>query len=260
MLSLSNLKKYDLGIISTYLDNYSKEENTQRSVKLRAWLLKKGYCITSLDVIFENNIQENIKIPEINKFYLVIDCKHRGSLKENLIKAALAFRQKKIAFSPKNNDFVLIYPYTLKNEKLKELNIENICEVVSKIKNKLCIDIEMDKNIYGMDRFSVGEYRSIAMFAKECEEEFFKPIFVKTKNNWVKAIWEWADECNIPKEIIPRNETDLLKKEKLYLSKITYIPKEIFNLKKIRDFRIFESNIKTIPKEIGNFKNDLIER
>ena len=87
-----------------------------------------------------------------------------------------------------------------------------------------------------------------------------RKILDKKDDDWIQRLWEWADENNLPQNIIPRVESDLINLEEINLSsdlnystcevslglagnfkneyihrtKIQSIPKELFNLKKIK--------------------------
>ncbi len=76
--------------------------------------------------------------------------------------------------------------------------------------------------------------------------------------SWMDRLWNWADEQEIPEEILPRTQYDLLKLEELNLEeeleyKIVSIPKEIGYLSNLTFLSfITESDI---PKEIGLLHN-----
>ena len=108
-----------------------------------------------------------------------------------------------------------------------------------------------------------------------------RKILDKKDDDWIQRLWEWADENNLPQNIIPRVESDLINLEEINLSsdlnystcevslglagnfkneyihrtKIQSIPKELFNLKKIKKFDCSNNNLISIPKEISKFQN-----
>lgn len=108
-----------------------------------------------------------------------------------------------------------------------------------------------------------------------------RKILDKKDDDWIQRLWEWADENNVSQNIIPRVENDLInleeinlssdlsystcevslglagnfKNEYTYRTKIQSIPKELFNLKKIKKFDCSNNNLISIPKEISKFQN-----
>lgn len=93
------------------------------------------------------------------------------------------------------------------------------------------------------------------------------------EDNWIKQLWKWADENEIPDlhlEVggneyvkyeywrgLPRDTNKLLQLVKLDLSKskIKSFPKEIANLVNLTELIISFSNISSFPKEISNLIN-----
>ena len=105
---------------------------------------------------------------------------------------------------------------------------------------------------------------------------------LETKNDdWIKKLFKWANENDLSSDIIPRIESDLMNLEEINLSsdlsystcesnltlvgnfkneyihrtKIKFISKELFNLKKIKKFDCSNNDLNFIPKEISNFKD-----
>ncbi len=76
--------------------------------------------------------------------------------------------------------------------------------------------------------------------------------------SWMDRLWNWADEQEIPEEILPRTQYDLLKLEELNLEeeleyKIVSIPKEIGYLSNLTFLSFMVES--EIPKEIGLLHN-----
>lgn len=90
-------------------------------------------------------------------------------------------------------------------------------------------------------------------------------------NNWLTKLWQWADENNIqdfswlPSDSenggiwigLSRDEDTLLQAKEiaLIMSKIKYLPVELFNLTNIEKLYLTWNDIETIPNEIENLVN-----
>ena len=91
--------------------------------------------------------------------------------------------------------------------------------------------------------------------------------------SWMKRIWEWADEFEIPEEDIPRNRDGLLAIERLsfvmnywenercecvkykILSKIKYIPDEVTYITNLVAFEIIGLRLNYLPNNLGRLVN-----
>lgn len=68
---------------------------------------------------------------------------------------------------------------------------------------------------------------------------------------WMKEIWDWADEAYIDEEIIPRQAKKLIQLKELHLSdnsKIENIPESIGKLVNLKFFILRGSKVKKITK------------
>jgi len=65
-------------------------------------------------------------------------------------------------------------------------------------------------------------------------------------NDWMKKLWEWADENNIPNYIWVK---DMLSEY------YNGIPREISKLTNLTELCLFDNQLTELPKEIGNLTN-----
>jgi len=76
--------------------------------------------------------------------------------------------------------------------------------------------------------------------------------------SWMKRIWEWADEFEIPENNIPRNRDGLLAITRLAIfrphwesPKISYLPDELTFLSNIAVLKINRCALTSLPESIG---------
>ncbi|MCS5550736.1 MAG: leucine-rich repeat domain-containing protein, partial [Gammaproteobacteria bacterium] len=74
--------------------------------------------------------------------------------------------------------------------------------------------------------------------------------------NWTETLWKWADDSDIPNEVLPRDRDELINLTELYIiGDITKLPKEIGNLTNLTKIFLEENELTELPKEIGNLVN-----
>jgi len=80
--------------------------------------------------------------------------------------------------------------------------------------------------------------------------------------SWMKRIWEWADEFEIPEKSIPRNRDELMAITRLAIFKynwespeISYLPDELTLLSNLTVLTINYSAITVLPESIGQLTN-----
>tara|TARA_Y100000310_G_scaffold281393_1_gene301838 strand:- start:1389 stop:2744 length:1356 start_codon:yes stop_codon:yes gene_type:complete len=73
----------------------------------------------------------------------------------------------------------------------------------------------------------------------------------------VKKLWDWADEKNIPEDIIPRDYENLekLTELKIYERDLSFIPEEIGCLHNVTKMQIWSNKIELLPTSIGKLQN-----
>jgi len=103
------------------------------------------------------------------------------------------------------------------------------------------------------------------------------PVTEEVVEEWVKVLWAWADENNVPDlvwvedkpfqnggfwEGMPRNQELLLSLTELRLhnKKLTKVPKEIGNLTKLTLLRLDRNKLIDLPEEIGHLTNLVVLR
>jgi hypothetical protein len=74
---------------------------------------------------------------------------------------------------------------------------------------------------------------------------------------WIQKLWNWADENNISNGKLSRKKENLLAMTTIDFTglKLKNICKEIFNLKNISTFSLWDNDISFLPNEIVNFTN-----
>ena len=90
-------------------------------------------------------------------------------------------------------------------------------------------------------------------------------ISIQSKNNsnvdeveeWIQKLWDWADENNISNGKLSRKKEKLLAMSTIDFTglKLKNICKEIFNLKNVTTFSLWDNDISFLPNEIVNFTN-----
>ena len=74
---------------------------------------------------------------------------------------------------------------------------------------------------------------------------------------WIQKLWDWADENNISNGKLSRKKEKLLAMSTIDFTglKLKNICKEIFNLKNVTTFSLWDNDISFLPNEIVNFTN-----
>lgn len=74
---------------------------------------------------------------------------------------------------------------------------------------------------------------------------------------WIQKLWDWADENNISSGKLSRKKENLLAMTTIDFTglKLKNICKEIFNLKNVTTFSLWDNDISFLPNEIVNFTN-----
>jgi len=74
---------------------------------------------------------------------------------------------------------------------------------------------------------------------------------------WIRVLWEWADECNIPSSHFPRDKEKLLALTQLnfFNMKIESIPKEFGELTQLTSLDLWDNHITKLPYEIDSLIN-----
>ena len=81
------------------------------------------------------------------------------------------------------------------------------------------------------------------------------PLTPEVVEEWILAVWEWADESGISQRLIPREKRDFLDLNSLdftFLS-IELFPRELCFLENITNLNLWDNNLSELPKEIINF-------
>ena len=81
-------------------------------------------------------------------------------------------------------------------------------------------------------------------------------------DDWVARLNAWADEFQIPADILPRERDALLKLDALHLfqndwsnrPKITYLPPEIGELRQLERLQLQNNSLAELPAEITNLR------
>ncbi len=75
--------------------------------------------------------------------------------------------------------------------------------------------------------------------------------------SWIERLWDWADENDIPNEIIPREVAKLLELEEINLQGkgLNEIPNELTYLKNLTFLELSNNNLTQLPSNIGDLKN-----
>ena len=70
--------------------------------------------------------------------------------------------------------------------------------------------------------------------------------------DWMKKLFDWANENNIPDTVIPRDKEELIALDHLELSKknLTKLPKEIGNLINLTYIDFDDNNLSEVPKKL----------
>ncbi|MEO9508058.1 MAG: zinc-ribbon domain-containing protein, partial [Nonlabens ulvanivorans] len=76
---------------------------------------------------------------------------------------------------------------------------------------------------------------------------------IEQNDSWMGSIWEWADENNINKDILPRIAIELTQQTELYLAdqKLNELPKEIGQLTQLTKLYLRGNQLNELPKEMG---------
>jgi hypothetical protein len=85
----------------------------------------------------------------------------------------------------------------------------------------------------------------------------FEDLSKDTLVKWIQKLWDWADENNISNGKLSRKKENLLAMTTIDFTglKLKNICKEIFNLKNISTFSLWDNDISFLPNEIINFTN-----
>jgi len=83
---------------------------------------------------------------------------------------------------------------------------------------------------------------------------------VYSGEEWMLALWKWADTYHLSPFVMPRNAEDLERIETLSLDfqdddNPEYLPKEIGMLKSLQTFVLYDSKVKDLPNEFRNLGN-----
>ena len=88
--------------------------------------------------------------------------------------------------------------------------------------------------------------------------EITKEILEQKNREWIKKLLEWRRQHIIQDSaIFPETYGDILKTTKISLrwNRLTYLPKELFNIKQLKILELNNNNLVNLPMEIGQLEN-----
>lgn len=77
-------KEHDSGTISAFRGNFTKDENLDRSRKLKQILENKGYSVTKINGTYIENYGKKSARPVREESYIVVDINDDGNLEKTL--------------------------------------------------------------------------------------------------------------------------------------------------------------------------------
>jgi WD40 repeat protein len=83
------------------------------------------------------------------------------------------------------------------------------------------------------------------------------PITEEVIEEWIKALWAWADECNMPHGHLPRDRAKLLALTQInfYNMGLGSLPEAFGNLTQLNSLDLWDNNIQKLPDAIVNLLN-----
>ncbi len=162
---------------------YTKSENKERTICLKAYLLDSGYGITKVVGGYIEGYKSKNPMEVTEESFFVVDLKDKGKLKKDLMEIAEKYEQDSITFSKSEGEYSLISTNTCKNgypgkgkigvkEKTGEPVFGEAGEFFSKIRGRPFVFKKlMSEDIDTIRDFSIAEIRSIKHFAEKARKK-----------------------------------------------------------------------------------------
>ena len=182
-----HISKHDSGTISAFRygrdcgngERYTKKDNMDRNVILKAKLLTKGYSVTPIKGTYIENYGSDTQLDVDEDSFLVVDVKDSGKLKRDLMKLGEMFEQDSITYADVGGyKYYLIgtnkcpksYP-GYKKEKLEGKGIfGKKGQFHSKIGGRPFVFKSVSGNMSDISEYSIAEIRSIEHLSESMED------------------------------------------------------------------------------------------
>lgn len=106
---INKMMNNDTGTISAFRGEFSRKENLQRNVSLKANLLKKGYSVTLTDGGYIENYGTSNATPVYESTFFVEDISETGNLLADLLSLGEQYNQDSIMYIPKGGEVARLY-------------------------------------------------------------------------------------------------------------------------------------------------------
>ena len=149
---------------------------------------------------------------------------------------------------------------SIDDKKILRAKIEEFEQNISILKEEI-EDIKLDDTFITISELDDwDEYFEELKVELEAEKEKLEKQASEILDNvedWIKAIWIWADENNIPNGKLSRQKENLLATTIIEFIglKLKNIPKELCELENITTLVLWDNDISFLPDEIVNFTN-----
>lgn len=142
--------------------------------------------------------------------------------------------------------------------KIKEFK-QNISDLEEEIEHiKLDDTFTTISSLDNWDEYFEELKNKLAEQKTNLEKEAMEVLAEKEEiEEWIQKLWDWADENNISNGKLSRKKENLLAMTTIDFTglKLKNICKEIFNLKNVTTFSLWDNDISFLPNEIVNFTN-----
>jgi hypothetical protein len=219
--------------------------NDEEKIELKK-LYKKAAKLCHPDIVPDELKEKAHKImQELNEAYSKQDL--------NKIKSILA--------SLETTGFgLLVVSDSIDDKEILRAKIEEFKENISNLEEEI-EDIKLDDTFVTISELdNWDEYfedlRNELQTKKEKLEKEASEILDDVED-WIKIIWNWADENNIPNGKLSRQKENLLATTTIEFIglKLKNIPKELCELENITTLVLWDNSISSLPDEIVNFTN-----
>jgi len=106
---LGHIQEHDSAIISAFRNEYSNEENYERSRKLKAQLLSQGYGVTKIKGSYIENFDTPEAIEVVEQSLFVSNRSDDDKFKNNLASLGKEYEQDSVLFIPKDGKGAYLY-------------------------------------------------------------------------------------------------------------------------------------------------------
>ena len=232
-------------IKDTQKDIIKLDEEQQKELKI---LFKKAAKLCHPDIVADELKEKALEIMQsLNDAYSKKDI--------TLVKKILLSLENGTTFKTVSSD---IEDKELLANKIKEFE-QNISDL--KLEIKTLKDDDTFTTISQLDNWDeyFEELRNELTEQKtNLEKEAMEVLAEKEEiEEWIQKLWNWADENNIPNGKLSRQKEKLLSITTIDFTglKLKNICKEIFNLKNVTTFSLWDNDISFLPNEIVSFTN-----